>query len=105
MKIFYNEEEIPEGIPVIANSDPETLLKQLISEVNKNGAQLRASQFRYVVILKEVETRENLAEIDLWIRENVRKPSAVALDSYRCNLNFFFTDETDALGFKLMWME
>ena len=105
MKIFYGEDELPENIPVLTNCEPIILLKQLINTVNKNGANVKASDFKSVVILDEMFIDQIRDDIDLWIRENVREPSAIVLSPDTCRYHFYFMDEADALGFKLRWVE
>ena len=105
MKIFYNEDIIPDNIPRITNCDPQILLNQLITNANKNGANVKASDFKSVVILDEDKVDDNKINIDEWIRENMEEPSAIVLSAETFNYYFYFIGEADAMAFKIMWMD
>lgn len=105
MKIYYSESEVPDHVPLLTNCEPQILLKQLVENANKNGANVRVSFFRSVVILDESYIDDIKEDVDKWIRENVEKPCAIVLSPETFRYHFFFMGEADAMAFKLMWMD
>ena len=98
---YINEKDLPDGIGV-NNHDVETNLKIMIRDLNKDhGYFLVRKDFGHCIILNEREI--DPVKIKEWMRDNLDGNSITVWNGAEYKYHFFFQQDHDAMGFRLLW--